>query len=298
MKWFQIKEQSAGEKRLFLSYYLYKIFGKKILYIIAFLVSFFTFIFASKVREYSKKYFVAVYDDIKVKPNLFNQFKHILSYAYSLVDKLLVCCGDYSFNNIEFADKEIEKELQNDIENKKGVFLICNHIGNIEVFQSFFIKYKNKNQKINVFMSQAQSQIFNGFLNKIGISYPIRFFPVESLGISTGVELKENLNNGEMVFIAGDRLSQNNDINNIKTTMFSKNILLPKGTFKLAKLMEVPTYFISAVKVKNKYKIIIERQSDLSEKALISSFTKYMERVIKINPFQFFHFYDFFIQIS
>ena len=56
MQWFQVKEQSAGEKRLVLSWFLYKIFGKKILYLIACLVSFFTFVFAKDVRNFSQKY--------------------------------------------------------------------------------------------------------------------------------------------------------------------------------------------------------------------------------------------------
>ena len=72
MNWFQIEEQSAGKKRLILSYFLYKIFGKKILYLIAFLVSFFTFIFAPKVRDFSKKYFNATGSYTALKPTLIN----------------------------------------------------------------------------------------------------------------------------------------------------------------------------------------------------------------------------------
>ena len=114
------------------------------------------------------------------------------------------------------------------------------------------------------------------------------------MGINTGVELKENLDKGDIVFIAGDRLAQENDKKVIKANLYNREIHLPKGTFKLAKLMEVPTYFISAVKVEGKYRICLERQENLSEKVLVENFAKFMERVIKINPFQFFQFYDFF----
>ena len=58
--------------------------------------------------------------------------------------------------------------------------------------------------------------------------------------------------------------------------------------------MNTITYFISVVKVKDEYKVILDKVEDLSKKAIIEKYTKYMERVIKINPFQFFHFYDFF----
>ena len=81
MQWFQIKEQSVGEKRLIISWYLYKIFGKNILYFIAFWVAFFTFIFAKSVRNYSKKYFEVIKDKTGLKTTPINQFKHIHSYV-------------------------------------------------------------------------------------------------------------------------------------------------------------------------------------------------------------------------
>lgn len=295
-QWFEIKEQSAGKKRLLLTWYLYKIFGEKMLYFIAYLVAFFTFLFAPKVREYSKKYFTVTENYTGLKPTLINQFKHIHSYANSLADKILVLSGNFNSENIVFEDENSKTQLFNEIIQKRGVFFICNHIGNIEVMQSFLL---NKNTKIdcniNVFMSNRQSQIFNDFLKTIKIEYPIKLFPVEDIGFNTGVDLKENLDKGEIVFIAGDRLAENNDTKNIETELFSHKIYLPKGTFKLAKLMDVPTYFISAVKIGNQYKIIFEKQNTLSEKDLINSYTKFLEKVIKINPFQFFHFYDFFL---
>ncbi len=291
MQWFQIKEQSAGKKRLILSWYLYKIFGKNVLYLIAFFVSFFTFIFSPKIREYSKKYF----NVINLKPSLINQFKHILSYANSLVDKILVFCGDFNPDNIIFEDENDKNKLFDDISRKKGVLLICTHIGNIEVFYSYYLNSANKNTHANVFVNKKQGKIFAGFLETIKTDFPVKFFPVEEISLNTGIELKENLDKGEIVFIAGDRLAQDNDTKMIKARMFEHDILLPKGTFKLAKLMDVPTYFISAVKLGKYYKIYLEQQNDLSQKALSDAFAQYMEKVVKINPFQFFNFYDFFI---
>ena len=62
MEWFNIKEKSAGEKRLILSWYLYKILGTRILLIIAFFVSLVTVITNKDLRQYSQKYFEALYE--------------------------------------------------------------------------------------------------------------------------------------------------------------------------------------------------------------------------------------------
>ena len=294
MKWFQVKEQSAGRKRLILTWYLYKIFGKNILYVIAFLMSVITFIFAPSVRKYSEKYFSAVQDSIGLKPNVFNCFKHILAYADSLADKILVYCGEFNPENIRFEDDQIKTQLFEDIENGDGVFFISNHVGNIEVLQSFFFsKVTNPDFRINIFLSKKQSQIFNGFLSDIKKEIPLKMVPVEDIGFETGIELKENLTNG-VVFMAGDRLAQNNDTKTIKTKIFNHDINLPLGTFKLAKLMEVPVYFISALREDDgKYNIVLEKCEDLSESGLVEKFAGFMQNVTQKAPYQFFHFYDF-----
>ena len=43
MKWYQAKEQAAGVKRLFVLYYIHKIFGRNLVKIIVFFVTFFAF---------------------------------------------------------------------------------------------------------------------------------------------------------------------------------------------------------------------------------------------------------------
>jgi PBP1b-binding outer membrane lipoprotein LpoB len=63
---------------------------------------------------------------------------------------------------------------------------------------------------------------------------------------------------------------------------------------KLAKLMEVPTYFISAVKNKKNYEIVIEKQENLQINELTDAYVQFLERMIIKSPFQFFHFYHFF----
>ncbi|MBO6087858.1 methyltransferase domain-containing protein [bacterium] len=294
-RWFQIKEQSAGENRLRLSLFLYKIFGKNVLYLIAFLMSVFTFIFAPKVKEYSKKYLKVIGTKTGLKPSLINQFKHIHSYANSLVDKFLVYSGNFETNDVKFSDKFAEKQLYEDLDKGNGVFFICNHIGNVEVFQAFFQKLNKKNNiAVDIFVSGKQSQIFNNFLSKTKLTMPITTFQVDDIGLNTGIELKDELNKGNMVFIAGDRVSENNCTKNITTELFGHTILLPKGTFKLVQLMEVPTYYISVIKNKSEYEIVIQKQETLSEKELITSYTQFLEGMIVKVPFQCYQFYDFF----
>lgn len=293
MQWFQVKEKSAGKKRLILTYYIYKVFGKYALYLIAFFVSVFTFCFSSEVRSYSKKYFEIISKFINIKPSLINQFRQIFSYSLTLADKIIMYMGDFSPENMVFDNEEEKEQLFNDIRNKKGVCFIFTHVGNIEVMQSFFNRQKEfPNIQVNAFLNKSQTKIFNDFLDIIKKPTPINYIITEDFDISSVIKLKENLDKGGIVFIAGDRLSESNADKTIEKTMFSHKVKLPKGTFQLAKILETPVYFISAIKTKgNKYKILLKKNnsSDIPD-----NYIKYTEEVIKNNPFRFYHFYDFF----
>jgi len=298
MQWFQLKEQGAGTKRLILTWYLYKIFGEKALRCIAFCMSLFILVFSHDIRKSSKKYLQIIYPETKIHPNLLNQFKHILNYANSLADKILIFSGNFNVENIKFENEEIRNELFQNINKKQGVFFLCNHVGNVEAMQAFFLNKKtNPVFGVNIFISRKQSKIFNKFLKNIGKEIPAKIYNVEDIGIETGIEIKQNLDKGEIVFIAGDRLSENDSRtrkNNTKTEMFSHTIYLPKGSFKLAKLMNTKIYFISLIKFDEKYTIFLDKANNLSEENLVKSFIEFEEKMILKNPYQFFNFYDFF----
>ena len=297
MKWFQIKEQAAGKKRLILTWYLYKIFGKNIVYAIALLMALLTFFFSGKVRGYSKKYFSLTYPILNIKPSLINQFKHIYAFANSIADRILLYCGDFDCNNIIFENEDAKNNLMNNVEEGKGAFFIFNHIGNIEILQTYLLKNVNpKDFCVNIFMSYKQSNIFKDFIEKIQVDFPVKMFAIEDIGIKTGITLKESLEKGNVAFIAGDRVAENNDSKNIKVEILNNTAYFPKGTYTFAKLMEVPIYFISAAKYKDKYTVYIEEQKSRSENELAVSFAKFSERIAKIHPFQFFHFFDFFVE--
>lgn len=294
MRWFQAKEQSAGKKRLILSWYIYLLFGRHAVYFIAFIVSFFTLIFSKQVNLYSKKYLTIISQYTKITPSFINRLKHVNSYACSLVDKMIMYAGKFNSEDIIFENEEEKKKLFADIKNGKGVLFIFAHIGNIEVLQAFFQKQKFfPGLGINVFLNKKQTKIFNEFIDVIKKPMPVKYIITEDFDISGVIKLKENLDNGEVVFIAGDRLSENYYSKNITKIMFNRKINLPKGSFQLAKILETPVYFISAIKQKNnKYVIYIKKNE---EKDIAENYVNFMEKMTINNPLQFYHFYDFFL---
>lgn len=290
MKWYQVDEQAAGAKRLFLLYQIHRIFGRNAVKFLIYFITFFAFCAAGKIRKCSKKYLSI----IGINPILLNQYRHFLEYSLSLLDKMEVYAGTFDVNKIIFAKTEELETLKKDF--NSGIFFICSHLGNIDVMRALLKKHPEK--QVRVFLAQEQCKIFNDFLKKISVPTPIKAYPVEEIGIETSIETSESLQNGAFIFIAGDRTSRNAE--NFKTKLFNHNVEFPLGTFKFALIMDAPVYFVCAIKDKNenynihlkKFSFAGSKQETLSQ--IKKEYTQFLEEKTKLAPFQFFHFYDMF----
>ncbi|MBQ9245126.1 hypothetical protein IJ182_02535 [bacterium] len=300
MKWFNIKEKSAGKKRLILCWYLYNILGKKVVNIIAFFVALITFVKNKDIRIYSKKYLLVLQEFINnenYKPTNTNAFKNVLSYANSLVDKMEAFSGKYNSDNIIFDDNEEKERLFEKLHNKKGIFFICNHIGNIQMLRSL-IEHKEygKGITISIFLQANQCKIFNEFTEKLSERIDrLKVYPIEDIGIETAIELEEDIHNGGMCFMAGDRIPANNEYKTKQVKLLNKTVEFPIGVFKIAQILKSDIYFITCLKEGNKYKVYLKNPSDCNNiDDIINEFTIFTEDMIQKAPYQFYHFYDYF----
>lgn len=280
-KWFRLSEQGAGEKRLILSYWAYKILGEKALRIIAFFVAISVFLTAKERRDASFKF----YRIIK-KPPVISTIKQFLNYANSLVDKFISFVGDFDTNKFILDNPEIYK----------GSFFITTHIGNIEIMRSLIDKLQGR--RVNIFLQASACKIFNSFLKKFEAKVNAEVFPVEEINMETSILISERLKAGELVFMAGDRVSAQNSNAVYEADFFSEKIRLPLGTIKFALMMEAPIYFIVCAKEGKKYKLSTKKfegyrenkKSTLNE--LEKEYAKFLEEYTEKYPYQFYHFYD------
>ena len=98
--------------------------------------------------------------------------------------------------------------------------------------------------------------------------------------------------------MAGDRISANSI--NFEANFLSHKVEFPLGTFKLAQMMNVSTYFVSAIKIKNdKYSVHMKKfnfreTKKETLKAMQQEFIAFLEDKTRLAPYQFYHFYDMF----
>lgn len=297
LKWYEVKEQAAGHKRLMLLWYIYKLAGKNAVKFIVFFVTLFAFLGAPKIRKCSEKYLKVAACKAAAK----DTFKHFLSYAYALVDKMEMFTDNFPFKNIYFADEAQREMLYKDLLDKKGIYFLCSHLGNINAMRTFFRSGTViEDIKVNLFLEAKQCKIFKGFIDKISSDNPIVTYPVEEIDLTTSIELKDKLDSGEIIFMAGDRIAPNNDNAVFQTDFLGRKVNFPIGAFKFGMLMGAPIYFIACTKEKHdkyaihiqKFEFIGKRQEKLEE--LERQYVKFLEKLTSKYPYQFYHFYDFF----
>ena len=281
MKWFEVSEKSAGEKRLLLTLFLYKIFGKKIVDLIAFLVGFLTYCFSNTIRNSAKNFYRVLYGytkDKKYKLISLNALKNVLNYAQSLSDKVEIFSENFKQENILLSEAISEK----------GAIYIFNHIGNIEVLRAL---PSLENREVIIFMQKVQAGIFRKFCENIIKNEKFKILDTDNIDIATILTLDKKLNKNAIIFMAGDRISAKSP-KNIKARLLDKNIELPLGVFKMAQKFDCETYFITAPKIKGKY--LIKSKCIQNKDNIVFEWIEFMKECILEYPNQFYHFYDYF----
>ena len=300
-EWFEQKEEAVGIKRLYLTWWIYKCFGILPLRVIAFFVILFGYIGMIEQKEALKTYFENLSEytkNKKYKPSFLNKFKIFLNYANSLVDKIQGFAGDYK--NIKFENTEIKQEISDLLKNKNGIFFITNHIGNVELMRVLLLsEVIEEKPRVNIFLQKNHCEIFNTFLEKIAVKTNVSIYPVEDIDIDTSVEVQEKLKNGEIVFMAGDRLSAKNVESFYEAEILNRKVKLPIGVLKFAQMLDSEIYFVTCAKNIVEYEILAKRfekensKTDTIQK-LQKEYASFLQSSILKYPYQFYHFSKFF----
>ena len=253
--WSELKEQDTGYFRLQFLLKTYQIFGRFALQIAVFPIVFTIFIFSKPIRVFSKKYLDHIYqfkikqkDFSFKKPNSISMFWHLFSFADALIDKMISWSGNIGFDQINIQNKETFDEMIQELKDNKPPFLICSHLGNMEVLRAIG-NFQNSdliNKKIEVhsIVQFNHTPKFNEFLKRINSKTAENLTATANMGIDAVIDLKEKMQNGKMVVIAGDRTSALNENRSIEVNFLGSPAYFPIGSFTLASLMESPIYFI------------------------------------------------------
>jgi predicted LPLAT superfamily acyltransferase len=313
--WSQQKEQAAYWHTQILLI-LFKVFPVIILRILAFPVGFFYFLFSKKGRTESRRFLEKAIPFIK-DPVLaekcrlpFGSLRHIISFSLSLVEKLQSWGGKFPFKDIHFQEDSIGELIQ-ELENKKGAFVIMSHIGNMELLRglaSYNHTGVSREIKVTSIIDTDVTANFKKILNELNPQYVMNTINAKTIDPYTVILLEEKLKAGELTVIAGDRTSVSDTEKNLMLPFFGEQAPFSHGVFYLAALMNVSVYFVFALRRKEfslapEYDMHVhkcgisfdctKKERLLRSRNLAISYVEFLELYCKKHPFQWYNFFNF-----
>lgn len=274
--------------------FIIKYFGISSAYFILRFVVVYFLLFAPKAVRYSY-----IYLHKHQGFSLFNSFGYIGKMFYKLgqvlIDKVAFLSG--LSKNFTF-DFDGEQHLRKMAEETGGV-LIGMHAGSWEIAGHLL---ERLNTKIHIVVFAEEHQQIQKFLTDIYDEKSVDFIIVNQ-DYSHLFEISEALARKQIVAIHGDRFLP--ETRTVSEKFFNNFARFPFGPFLLPIKFNVPVSFVTAMKASSSHyhfyatePKIIETTNNLEEreksvKALIQEYIRFIEKILKKYPDQWFNFYDF-----
>ncbi|THB67354.1 MAG: hypothetical protein D6B27_04635 [Gammaproteobacteria bacterium] len=300
--WADVKEAGAGIGMKAL-YYILVIFGVIPVYIALYPVILYFFLFKAAARRASREYLenlAVCYPELKIKSSSLIVFKHFLQFANLIVDKVQVWMGRLNIKDLEFSGKQIFTEH---INNGTGALLVGSHHGNIEVCRG--LSRQVPGVKINVLVHTKHALKFNSLLSGVDASNRMNLIQVTEIDPATIIFLKEKIDGGEFVVIAGDRIPISSDSTQ-QAEFLGRRADFPVGPYVLAMLLGCPIVLIFCIKNAGRYTMYFEKFADKVKRVrrdrdvvfadLAQRYAKRLEHYCKLAPLQWGNFFPFWSQ--
>ena len=191
---------------------------------------------------------------------------------------------------------------------KKGAFLISTHLGTIEVFpalaESSNLKLSSSQPSppssphVHAFQQMGHDSVFTKMFMRHFDGSKLTLHAVEEIGVETAVDMQAAIARGELVLMAGDRVSAGST-KTLQHDFLGCPCQWPKGVFTFAKLMESPVFFVTCVRTGwNAYEChfrMFDPQSGNRIVPMLDQYTEFLAAETLEHPEQWYQFYDFFM---
>lgn len=311
--WSRQKELAASDVPVRFLIFLVKLLPFPVLACIVPFVSFFYYICSPNVRrvaaDYQRRLIAFSGGKALRRPDAYAQ---VTSFSLCLVEKVSAWSGKASLDDVIFHDDDVG-ELKRQLSEGKGAMLITSHLGNMELLRCLASYGKtgvDRQVPVTAIMDMQVSSNFTRSINRLNARYGLDIIPASEIGVDSLERLQETLAAGGLVVIAGDRTSASDPERSIRASFLGSDAPFPFGSFMLASLLDVPVYFVFALREPGcffhpRYNMFVTRSDvtfDCSRKErkqrirdVCLRFAGLMEGLCLAYPYQWYNFFDFWL---
>ncbi len=237
-------------------------------------------------------------DSLRGEPGLWMTFRHFLAFGRSLLDKYIAWTGEPTQIDVRQQEADLIWPV---IEARQGIVVVGSHFGCLEYSRG--ISLRHPDLTINVLVYDRHAANFAKLLGDAAAKTRLNLIQVTDLDLDLAVRLKERLDNGEWLLIAGDRVPVGLSDNVCPAEFFGDEANFPIGPYVLGNLLRCPVYVMHCFFESGMYRLRVEllaeeiatsrkdRQRNYEPQA--QKFAAALEAQVKRAPLQWFNFYDF-----
>ena len=310
--WHEQEEQCASRFWMQFMWYSYAWFGKTFQKLIFLFAIPFIYFFSKPARVALRKFYgvLSEYTGRSVPATHWRMFRHLLGFAWSLMDKTDAATLKKNLPAMFVRDDAGWRAFKGMVAAGKGAFILCTHVGTIGVLPALAnVKWKMESEKclsdaqpstlnpqpstpkVHAFQQMGHDAIFTKVFMQHFDHSKIELHAVEGIGVETAVAMQEAIRRGELVIMAGDRTSAGSK-GVLRHRFLGRDCVWPKGAFKFAALMEAPVFGVTCIHTGwNRYEVHV---AELDRSAPLDGYVKFLEAETMAHPEQWYQFYDFF----
>ncbi|WP_426731793.1 acyltransferase [Myxococcus faecalis] len=290
---------------IWLLYWVHRLLGRWPFRLCLYPVVFVHWLSRPVVRDASLQYLTRVQaatGAIGHTPGRGDSLKHLVTFAETMLDKLLAVSGRYRFEQVRTEGREQFYEV---VKQGKGGIIVTAHMGCLELCRA--MAEKRGEVKLHILVHTRHAEQFNRLLKRLNPDSMFQLVEVTDMGPGTAVALEKYVAAGEFVVIAGDRVPVNAS-QTVDVEFLGHPAAFPVGPYVLASLFKCPLYLLGCIHENGGYTIHFEclaEKVELPRGKRVPVLTEHARRyagqvtaLLKRSPFDWFNFFPFWDQAN
>lgn len=292
VQWHRQSETGAGALRMRFMWLAYRWFGKGFMKVLCVPVMACIYPFARPARDALREFYAVLGE----RASGWRMFRHLLGFAWSLADKTDACTLRKNLPRMTVRDDSGWKAFDALTRSGKGAFLISTHVGTVEVLPALPVALGRGDAQphVHAFQQMGHDAVFMEVFMRHFDGTRLTLHAVEDIGVETAVAMQDAIGRGELVLMAGDRVSAGSG-KTLRHGFLGRTCAWPKGVFAFARLMEAPVFFVTCLRTGwNAYEVHFAQWD--GARSLLESYVGFLEAETLARPDQWYQFYRFFSQ--
>jgi predicted LPLAT superfamily acyltransferase len=237
-------------------------------------------------------------DSIRGQPGLWMTFRHFLAFGRSLLDKYIALTGGPTTIDTRPQDADLVRSI---VDRGAGIVLVGSHFGSLEYARG--ISRRHPGLVIHVLVYDQHAANFAQLISDAAPESRLNLIQVTDLNLDLALRLKERVENGDWLLIAGDRVPVGLSDNVCATDFLGDQANFPLGPYVLGNLLHCPVYLMHCYFESGMYRLrveLLEEEISTARKdrrrnyaPQVQKFAAALEAQVRKAPLQWFNFYDF-----